>query len=469
MAREILIADSDHADKEEFQRIFESTDYHLIFSESGEDALLRARLFKPDMIIASGTGLLKMGGLELCKAIKGDPEFKQIPFILISGIFDEISEKDRKRIQADGVIAKPLNEDDILNLVDRLMEAGGGEKREDMLSGKQGEFLLDEGGEEEEIIELVDVVEEPETRMSIDNFVASGKEESLGEITSLDSWDKLEFEEKPKERDSILQSETDIGERDLPLRKAMPSKEVSPEEELFEKIELEEILEKVEQLKPSLEKEWPLEKEIKDKEEKAFKIEEPEEKFLNLEEFEGALQKEVKADLPGEELQPFLIEESEKEISEEAIPIEESVVEEELKELPEEEFPDELLEEILGEEEISSIEEPRAVRPEEVRAKERITEEIKRDSLEEIEVPEMGREAVRPLMRTAETQMQEAIAQKVQEMMEEIVKKLVPEMTQNIVGLTLERIDKMVREVVPDLAEKAIQEEIKRLQKGEKE
>jgi CheY-like chemotaxis protein len=51
MAKEILIADSDHADKEEFQRIFESTDYHLIFSESGEEALLRAKLFKPDMII----------------------------------------------------------------------------------------------------------------------------------------------------------------------------------------------------------------------------------------------------------------------------------------------------------------------------------------------------------------------------------------------------------------------------------
>jgi hypothetical protein len=42
-------------------------------------------------------------------------------------------------------------------------------------------------------------------------------------------------------------------------------------------------------------------------------------------------------------------------------------------------------------------------------------------------------------------------------------------MTQNVVGLTIDRIEKMVKEVVPDLAEKAIQDEIKRLQKGEKE
>jgi len=54
-------------------------------------------------------------------------------------------------------------------------------------------------------------------------------------------------------------------------------------------------------------------------------------------------------------------------------------------------------------------------------------------------------------------------------MTEEIVRKLVPEMTQNVVGLTLESIEKMVREIVPDLAEKAIQDEIKRLQREEKD
>ncbi len=472
MAKEILIADSDKADQEEFQRIFETTDYHLIFSESGEDALLRAKLFKPDMIIASGTSLQEMGGLELCGAIKGDPDFKHIPFILISSIFDEISEKDRQHVQANGVISKPLNEDEILNLVDHLMEEEAIGKREEMVSEKREEFLLDEGGEgegEEEIIELVDVVEEPEPRMSIDNFITSAKEEPLGEITSLESWEKLEIEEKPEEKELVLRPEKEIGEVDLPLKRKMPSKDASPEEELFEKIELEEILEKVEQLKPFLEKEWPSEKEVRDIEEKPFTLEEPAEKYLDLEEFETALQKEVKAELPGEEVQPFFIEEPKKKISEEAILIEESVEEEELKELPEEEFPDELLEEILGEEEISAIEEPKESRLEEVRPKERKAEEVRIDRLEEVEAPKIPLEEVPPLVRPVDKKMQEVISQRIQEMMEEIITKLVPEMTQNVIGLTMERIEKMVREVVPDLAEKAIQEEIKRLQKGDKD
>ena len=121
------------------------------------------------------------------------------------------------------------------------------------------------------IIELVDVVEEPESRMSIDSFVPTGREKSLGEVTPLDSWGKLEFEQKPVERDLEPRPEKKIGGMDLRFKRKVPLKEAAPEEELFDKIELEEILEKVEQLKPSLEKEWPSGKEVRDIERKTLR------------------------------------------------------------------------------------------------------------------------------------------------------------------------------------------------------
>ena len=488
MAKEILIADSDKTDQKEFQKIFETNDYHLIFSESGEDALLRAKLFKPDMIIASVGGLQEMGGLEFCGAIKKDPDFKGIPFILISNIFDGISERDRQRVRADGVISKPLNEDEVLNLVDHLMEEEVG-KREEMVSGK-GEFSLDEVGEgEEEIIELVDVVEEPEPKMSIDDLVASQKEEPLGEIGSLDSWEKLEFEEKPQEPESVLRPEKEIAETDLQWREEKPVREGSPEDELFEKIELEEILEKVEQLKPSFEKEWPAQEEVRDIHEMAFKTEEPAEKQLDFSEFEAALQREVKAAPPEEELAPIsessltdFIEEPKREIPKQAVPLQVSAEEEELKELPEEEFPDELFEEVLGEEEISVIGEPKELKPEEARP-EASVEETRMDRWEGLEAPEIfeGGEAglvtkidrpteeVTSLSEVVDKNLEGVLAKGIQDMVGDFITKILPEMTQNIIGLTAERIEKMVKEIVPDLAEKAIQEEIKRLQKGEKE
>jgi twitching motility two-component system response regulator PilH len=500
MAKEILIADSDKTDRKEFQKIFETTDYHLTFSESGEEALLRAKLFKPDMIIASAGGLQEMGGVEFCGAIKNDPDFRHIPFILISNVFDEISKQDQQRVRADGVISKPLNEDEVLNVVDHLMEEEVG-KREEMVSGKR-EFSLDEIGEgEEEIIELVDVVEEPEPKMSIDDLVASQKQEPLGEIGSLDSWEKLEFEEKSREPEPVLRPEKEIRETeetDLQLSEEKPVKEGSPEDELFEKIELEEILEKVEQLKPSLEKEWPAQSEVRDINQAAFKLEEPDEKHLDLSEFEAAIQREIEAASPEEESPPVsesgvgmtavpsfteLLEEPKGETPKQAAPVQVPAEEEELKELPEEEFPDELLEEILGEEEISIIGEPKELKPEEAGPKKAGAEAINTDRLEEFEAPGMfeGEEAglvtridspmeeVTSLSKVVDKHLEEVLAKGIQDMVGDFITKILPEMTQNIIGLTAERIEKMVKEIVPDLAEKAIQEEIKRLQKGEKD
>jgi len=532
VAKEILIADSDKADQEEFQKIFGTTGYRLVFSESGEDALLRAKLFRPDMIIASGTGLREMGGLELCGAIKGNPEFKHIPFILVSSIFDEISDKDRKRFQADGVISRPLNETEVLDLVDHLVEDKGVGKKGKMASEKPGDLLLGETGEgEDEIIELVDVVGEPEPRMSIENFVPPEKEKSFDEMTSLESWERLEFEEKPSGREQSLPPAKEIGETDFQLGRKSPRQEVRPEAELFEKIELEEILEKVEQLKPSLEQEWPSEKKARYFEQKPFKTEEPSEKYLEfpksgepprkhartalLEEepspvFTGGFEKKISEEvtpidesleeeeiqplraedhkkkipeeaiaidesIKEEELQPLFVEEPKRKISEETVPVEALVEEEELKELPEEEFLEEFLEEMVKEEEIGGIGEPREVRPKEV--------EIEEVQLEDLEAPRIFEDQIKPLVsemskqieegsplvKVVDKHLEEVIAKGIQDMVGDFITKVLPIMTQHIIGLTAERIEKMVREIVPDLAERAIQEEIKRLQKGEKE
>ncbi len=504
VAKEILIADSDKADQEEFQKIFGTTEYRLVFSESGEDALLRAKLFRPDIIIASGTGLREMGGLELCGAIKGNPEFKHIPFILVSSIFDEISDKDRKRFQADGVISKPLDETEVLDLVDHLVEDEGVGKKGKMASQKPGDFLLDETGEgEDEIIELVDVVGEPEPRMSIENFVPPEKEKSFGEMTSLESWERLEFEEKPLEREQVSPPLKEIGEIDFQFRRKRPPEEARPESELFEKIELEEVLGKVEQLKPFLEEEWPSEKEVRYVEQKPFKTEEPSEKYLDFPKSGEPPRKEARTALPEEEprpvftgefkkkiseeaipidesieeeeLQPLFIEEPKKKISEERVPVEALVEEEELKELPEEEFLEEFLEEMVKEEEIGGIGEPKGVRPKEV--------EIEEIQFEDLEAPRIFKDQIKPLVsemskqieegsplvKVVDKHLEEVIAKGIQDMVGDFITKVLPIMTQHIIGLTAERIEKMVREIVPDLAERAIQEEIKRLQKGEKE
>jgi CheY-like chemotaxis protein len=354
MAKEILIADPDKGGQEEFQRVFEAADYKLVFAENGEDALLRIKLFRPDLIIA-GVGLKEKGGLELCETIKNDPEFKHIPFILLTGMFEEVPEKDRLRVGVNGVISRPLREGEIHSLVAQLLEdKEDGKIEREALEEEEGwttlskkkvaadekeGFVLDGMGEDdEEIIELVEVVEEPEAKMSIDDFISSSRAEPAGDITPLESWDHVLEEEKktgPKPFEDIFKISQ--APEKVPEPKVRPGKdrETTPEEELFEKIELEEILEKVERLQPMIEKEWPKDIEPRDvgplnieidkkiDETLPISTEETPDQWLDLEGFEAALkaevkgEEEVKAEPPEEGLEPFTLEEPKEKLREE--------------------------------------------------------------------------------------------------------------------------------------------------------
>ena len=257
MAREILIAVSEKLDQEEFKKIFEATPYRLIFSENGEDAFQQIKFFKPNLVIAD-TALSEKTGLQLCQAVKTDQEFKQIPFILVKGVLEEVSESEVDRAHADAILSKPLHEGELLTLADRLMEVETVEKKE--------RSLLDEleGVDDGEIIELMDVVEEPEPRVSIDDFLARVKEkenekEELPEMPPLESWDKpIAKEEKRFEEElaRALGGKAEEAERQMEAKPTPSPPQKAPAGEPLEKVALEDILLKVEKLRPVIEKEF---------------------------------------------------------------------------------------------------------------------------------------------------------------------------------------------------------------------
>jgi hypothetical protein len=397
-------------------------------------------------------------------------------------------------------------EDEILRVVDRLMgEEALMEKETKMpdkdlewrtipgiekpVSKKEG-LTLDAFGEvDEEIIDLVEVEEEAEAepRMRINDFIGLGKEEPLGEISPLETWGKA-GEEKPAEKDLFVFPEVKELQPEAippPLKKGASLKPAPEGEDLFEKIDMDAILQEVEQLKPSLEKEFAVEK-GETLAQETLVGEKVDELFSGFDDFETALRKDVKPAPASGEFEPAFVDLPKEEIPEEIAEVasEEISIEEAIEELSEEEFPASLLEE-LGEEEVSTVEEPKKMRPEVVRAEARAEaieeiEEVKEKEIEEVrpppmteklpeaEPPEISVQTPSSLAGMFDKQMEEALAKGMREMMGEVINKFVPEMTHHVIRQTFERIEKMVREVLPDLAEKAIQEEIKRLQKEEK-
>jgi hypothetical protein len=210
------------------------------------------------------------------------------------------------------------------------------------------------------------VVEEPESRMSIDDFALQQKEEPIGEIAPIESWEHQEKEEASLGKELVLPAEEIKTEPEETFFQAEKDQEIvkkkpSPEDELFDKIELEEILRKMEKLQPSIEKEWVSEKVEKVPEEIKPVPQQAEEGFTGLEEFEAALKVAVDEKPVTVDLAPFSIEETKQETPKVSTPAE--VTEElELQELAEEEFPEIFLEELevelekLKEEDLTSAE-----------------------------------------------------------------------------------------------------------------
>lgn len=166
MARDILVADPNKAAHKAFEEIFKETDYNLIFSENGEDALLKMKLFKPALVIADVT-MPDKSGKELCQVLKGDPDLNQVPFVLLGGAFDEDIDEEKNQVKADGTITKPLKRESILKLVDGLLTDETAEGTQEAEGGIMELQPIDEVAEaigpggEDEVIDLVDMIEEP--------------------------------------------------------------------------------------------------------------------------------------------------------------------------------------------------------------------------------------------------------------------------------------------------------------------
>jgi CheY-like chemotaxis protein len=95
----------------------EQAGYTVEFTYDGVSALERARELKPKILV---TEILvpKLDGLSLCRALKTDPSTCAILVL----IFSHLHAEDRAReAQADAFMMKPLNEELLIETVEKLI------------------------------------------------------------------------------------------------------------------------------------------------------------------------------------------------------------------------------------------------------------------------------------------------------------------------------------------------------------
>ncbi|WP_341860756.1 diguanylate cyclase [Gymnodinialimonas sp. 57CJ19] len=120
MAGRILVVDDVATNRIVMKVKLTAACYTVEQAENGTEALKAARSLKPDLILLD-VMMPDMSGLDVCRALKKDPETADIPVVLITALTDRSAKMDGLEAGADDFLTKPVEEVTLLARVRSLL------------------------------------------------------------------------------------------------------------------------------------------------------------------------------------------------------------------------------------------------------------------------------------------------------------------------------------------------------------
>lgn len=123
----ILIIDDDADIVESMRVVLESKNYDVVSASSGQEGLDKAKQENPDLIILD-VMMPNMDGFEMSRAIKGDPEHKNIPILMLTAIKEKSGLDFKKEagdttwLPVDDYCEKPLDPQELIAKIEKLLQ-----------------------------------------------------------------------------------------------------------------------------------------------------------------------------------------------------------------------------------------------------------------------------------------------------------------------------------------------------------
>ncbi|HVE49392.1 MAG TPA: response regulator [Casimicrobiaceae bacterium] len=111
--RKILIVDDSPTERHVLHDMLTKAGYEVVASDSGEDAVVKARVAKPDLILMDVV-MPGLNGFQATRAISRDPDTRTIPIILCTSKSQETDKIWGMRQGARDYIVKPVDRDELL-------------------------------------------------------------------------------------------------------------------------------------------------------------------------------------------------------------------------------------------------------------------------------------------------------------------------------------------------------------------
>nr|WP_229262199.1 response regulator [Duganella guangzhouensis] len=115
-----MIVEDSPTQAERLRRLIQSMRYNARVASNGRVALEAIRERKPHLVL-SDIVMPEMDGYTLCRAIKADPELRDIPVILVTSLMDPKDIIRGIECGADNFIRKPYAEDYLLNRIGHML------------------------------------------------------------------------------------------------------------------------------------------------------------------------------------------------------------------------------------------------------------------------------------------------------------------------------------------------------------
>ena len=125
MAR-ILIVDDDPDIVESVTMVLQKNNHEVLQAYGGVEGLEKAKTEKPDAIILD-VMMPDKDGYEVCKELKGDANYRDIPILLLTAVVSQIpsttyTHRMGMETEADDYVDKPVEPTELVRLVERLLK-----------------------------------------------------------------------------------------------------------------------------------------------------------------------------------------------------------------------------------------------------------------------------------------------------------------------------------------------------------
>ena len=117
--KKILIADDESDIRLMVLRML-GKDYQVLEAADGEEAVKIVRLHKPSLVLLD---IMMPGkdGYSACQEIKGDPQTKSVPVVMVTGIGHKLNERLSAEVGADGYMTKPFSLERLLAIIEKFV------------------------------------------------------------------------------------------------------------------------------------------------------------------------------------------------------------------------------------------------------------------------------------------------------------------------------------------------------------